>query len=113
MTRTSHYLGVPLRLDWSVYSKKHFEAYLGAGLEGDVCIAARMEEFRIDRNPAMISILGVAGLQLNLTNRLSLYLEPELSYAFPIRQPAWATYQTEHPFLFTVSGGVRIDLAKQ
>lgn len=110
MFRTLHYLGIPLRLDRTLYAGKNFEAYLGAGLEGDICIAARMEGSRIERNPAMLSLLGVGGVQVNLTKRLGLYLEPELSYSFPLGQVTWITRQTEQPFLFTVSGGVRINL---
>lgn len=36
----AHYLGIPVRLDWMIVNKKHFNFYIGAGVQADKCIYA-------------------------------------------------------------------------
>ena len=107
-----HYLGIPLRLDWTLLRGKWLDVYLGAGLEGTFCVAAQFERMEIVKNPAGLSFLGVGGVQLNLTQRLGLYLEPQLSYTIPFGTVYQKTYQTEHTCMFLVSSGLRITIGK-
>ena len=107
-----HYLGVPLRMDWMFFSGKRLEVYLGAGLEGNLCVSAQFDGKEITKNPAALSFLGATGVQLNVTRRLGIYLEPQLCYTLPLGTVYQKTYQTEHPFMFTVASGLRITIGK-
>ena len=107
-----HYLGLPLRLDWTLFSGKWLDVYVGAGLEGSVCVSARFDGRDITKNPATLSFLGAGGVQLNLTRRWGLFIDPQLSYTLPLGTVYQKTYQTEHPFMFSVSSGLRITIGK-
>ena len=38
--QVAQYIGIPVRLDWTMASNRWLDVYLGGGLEGDVCVAA-------------------------------------------------------------------------
>ena len=96
------YLGIPLRLDWTFVSGKRFDLYAGAGVKAEWCLAGS-ENFST-------SLLGVGGVQLNLTDWLGIYVEPELSWKMSIDKPTATTYRSEHPLLFTVGTGLRFTI---
>ena len=52
---------------------------------------------------------------MNVTKHLGIYLEPELSWRIPMDNPAITTYtpvtyRSEHPVMFSVAAGIRINL---
>ena len=52
---------------------------------------------------------------MNVTERLGIYLEPELSWMIPADNPAGVTYtpvtyRSEHPVMFSIATGIRINL---
>ena len=137
------YLGVPLRLDWSLARNYMVDVYIGAGVQADYCIGADLIDSRteeahrietVKRDGFVFSLLAAGGIQVNANERIGLYLEPELIYTggkpsgtekesiylmiidgylspIPeINRPL--TYRTEHPFMFSVSTGLRINLGK-
>ena len=137
------YLGVPVRLDWSLAKGKMFDVYVGAGAQADYCIGAMIAGGRdgqlhpienIKKDGLVFSLLAAGGIQVNVNKRMGLYLEPELvwtggkpsgvekeniylmiidGYFSPIpeiNRPL--TYRTEHPFMFSISTGLRINLGK-
>jgi RNA polymerase sigma-70 factor (ECF subfamily) len=135
------YLGVPLRLDWSLAKNHMFDVYVGAGAQADYCIGADLidsrtkEAHRIDavkRDGFVFSLLAAGGIQVNVHKLIGLYLEPELVWTGGKPTKAeenyypWyvsgllpgpdntklQTYRTEHPFMFSVSTGLRINLGK-
>ena len=135
------YLGVPLRLDWSLAKNHMFDVYVGAGAQADYCIGADLidsrtkEAHRIDavkRDGFIFSLLVAGGIQVNVHKLIGLYLEPELVWTGGKPTKAeenyypWyvngllpgpdntklQTYRTEHPFMFSVSTGLRINLGK-
>ena len=98
-TQAAHYLGIPVKMNWVFASSPRFDVYLGGGLEADKCLGA---------DGFSLSLQGAGGLQLNLSRRLGLYLEPELSWRIPMGTPVLETYRSQHPLVFTVAGGLRI-----
>ena len=88
----------------------------------------------IKKDGLVFSLLAAGGIQVNVNKRMGLYLEPELvwtggkpsgvekeniylmiidGYFSPIpeiNRPL--TYRTEHPFMFSISTGLRINLGK-
>ncbi len=108
--QSAHYLGIPVRMDWSIASNKWLDVYLGAGMEGDFCVAASLSGEKIQRDGFNFSLLGAAGVQFNCSRHIGLYLEPELSWTVPSGSRVLMTYRSQHPFFFTVAAGVRFNL---
>ena len=111
--QNAHYLGIPVRMDWSMASNQWLDVYLGAGMEGDFCIAATLGGEKIQRDGFRFSLLGAAGVQFNLSRRVGLYLEPEISWTVPFGNQLLTTYRSQHPFFFTVAAGVRIQIGQK
>ncbi len=108
----AHYLGVPVRLDWTLLGNKWLELYVGGGLEGDICLATTLNGKSTCRDGFALSLLGAGGLQFNLSKRLGLYVEPQLSWTVPSRGRSLPTYRTQDPVVFTVNSGIRITFNK-
>ncbi len=105
-----HYLGIPVRLDWIIASHSLFDVYVGGGMQGDFCLNATLAEKDIKKDRPSLSLVGAGGIQMNATKRLGFYLEPELSWRIPDGNNTLVTYRSEHPVMFSVSAGIRIDL---
>ena len=110
--QAAHYLGVPLRLDGTLASNRWLDVYVGGGVSGDWCVGATLAGKEIPRDGFSFSLLGAGGVQFNMTRRLGLYVEPEISWTFPSEKRVLETYRSAHPFLFSVATGLRINLDK-
>ncbi|MBR6869184.1 MAG: hypothetical protein IKM93_05130 [Bacteroidales bacterium] len=110
--QTAHYLGVPLRLDWSLASNRWLDVYVGGGASGDWCVSATLAGKEIPRDGFSFSLLGAGGVQFNMTRHLGLFVEPEISWTLPSEKRVLETYRSAHPFLFSVATGLRINLDK-
>ncbi len=106
------YLGVPVRLDWSLVNSGRFDVYVGGGIKGDYCISATLAGEKLKRDGFSFSVIGVGGLQFNIFKRIGLYVEPGLSWTVPSGGHVLETYRSERPFMFSVSTGLRINLGK-
>ena len=111
-TQLVHYLGIPVRLDWTFVSSRRVDVYLGAGVEGDLCMSATLDGTSIGKDGPAFRLLGAGGIQFNATRNLSLFVEPEISWTVPSERRVLSTYNSEHPWMFTVATGVRIHLGK-
>lgn len=108
----AHYLGVPVRLDWVFASGKRFDVYVGGGLEGEFCVGASLGGMEISKDGFKLSLLGAGGVQMNLTERLGLYVEPQLMWRIPTDDNILATYRSAHPLMFVAATGVRYTIGK-
>ena len=111
-TQLVHYLGIPVRLDWTFVSSRWLDAYLGAGVKGDLCMSATLDGKSIGKDGPAFRLLGAGGIQFNANRHLSLFVEPEVSWTLPSERRVLSTYSSEHPWMFTVATGVRINLGK-
>jgi len=112
-SQLSQYLGIPLRLDWVFPMGKWFDAYAGAGLQADFCVGATWNGYAVQKDGINLSLGTAAGVQLNPTPHLGLFVEPQLSWRVPLGNEALLTYRTQHPWMFSLSAGVRINLEKR
>ena len=112
-TQLVHYLGIPVRLDWTFVSSRWLDAYLGAGIKGDLCVGATLDGKSIGKDGPAFRLLGAGGIQFNATRNFSLFVEPEISWTLPSERRVLSTYSSEHPWMFTVASGVRINLGNQ
>lgn len=111
-TQYAHYLSVPARMDWVFASGKVLDVYIGGGLQGDFCVGASLAGNQLKKDGFSLSLLGSGGLQLNASKRLGFYLEPQLSWPFYTANNSLITYRSEHPVMFSVATGIRINLGK-
>ena len=110
-----HYLGIPVRLDWVFASNSRFDVYVGGGVLGDFCLNATLAGMSREKDRLSLSLVGAGGIQMNATKHLGIYLEPELSWRIPTDNPklgnhSLVTYRSEHPVMFSVATGIRINL---
>ncbi len=110
-----HYLGIPVRLDCVFASNFRFNVYVGGGVQGDFCLDATLAGKSLEKDRPSLSLVGAGGIQMNVTKRLGIYLEPELSWRIPADNPAGVTYtpvtyRSEHPVMFSIATGIRINL---
>ena len=103
----AHYLGIPVRLDWMVVNKKHFNLYLGAGLQADKCVYAIAGNERLYEREVLFGLNGAMGLQVNIVPMVGLYIEPEVSYA--LNKGSIETFRSDEPFVITARGGLRFN----
>ena len=108
--QTAHYLGIPVRLDWTFASTKRLDFYLGGGLEVDWCLGTTLEGEPIASDGFCASLLGAGGIQLNISKHLGLYVEPQLSWAFTPDYLDLKTYRNIHPLMFSVTSGLRFTI---
>ena len=108
----AHYLGIPLRLDWTLADKRWLDVYLGGGIEGDYCIGATLARERIKRDGFSFSVIGAGGVQFNFSKHIGIYFEPGLSWTIPSESRVLETWRSEHPFAFFVATGLRINIGK-
>ena len=102
-----HYLGIPVRLDWMIVDRKHFNFYLGAGLQADKCIYATVGGERLHEKEVLLGLNGAMGLQFNVMPKVGLYFEPDFSLS--LNEGSIQTYRSREPFVVTVRGGLRFN----
>ena len=102
-----HYLGIPVRLDWMIVNRKHFNFYLGAGIQADKCIYATVGGERLHEKEVLFGLNGAMGLQFNIVPMVGLYFEPDISYS--LNEGSIQTYRSREPFVVTLRGGLRLN----
>ena len=65
---------------------------------------------QISRDGFNLSLQGTGGIQMNLTKRLGIYVEPQVMWRIPTGDSALDTYRSEHPLMFSAATGVRITI---
>ena len=108
----AHYLGVPVRMDWVFAAGRLLETYVGGGLEGEVCVGASLGGKEISKDGFNLSLQGAGGIQMNVTNRLGIYVEPQVMWRIPTGDSTLETYRSAHPLMFSAATGVRITIGK-
>ena len=104
------YLGIPLRLDWTVWHNGPVSVWLGGGGKVDRLVYGKFGSNRVKDNTLNWSIVGDLGIQYDLTKNVGVFLAPEVSYYFKPENPVLQTYRTENPLMFTVGAGLRFSL---
>ena len=108
----AHYIGIPVRLDYTLLSYKGLDFYLGGGMEADYCLAALRAGKDIEKDGWSFSLLGAGGVQYHFTERMGVFMEPQITWTIPSENRVLETYRTDHPFMFSVAGGLRLFFGK-
>lgn len=108
--QNAYYLGIPLRIDWTVWQSGSVSAWVGGGVKVDRLVYGKFGSDRIKDNTLNWSIIGDLGIQYDLSKNVGVFLAPEVSYYFKPENPVLQTYRTENPLMFTVGAGLRFSL---
>lgn len=108
--QNAYYLGVPLRLDWTLWESGPVSVWVGTGGKVDRLICGKNGDRTLKDNTFHWSATGVAGIDYELIRGLSLFFQPGISYYFKPASPAILTYRTEHPLMISLDAGFRINL---
>ena len=103
----AHYLGIPVRLDWLAVNKKHFNFYIGAGVQADKCIYATVGNERLREKEVLFGLNGALGFQVNIVPMVGLYFEPEISYA--LNEGSIETFRYNEPLMISARAGLRFN----
>ena len=81
-----HYVGVPVEVVYTVWSKYGLSAYATAGAQADFCVKATLKsegvKKSIDKDRVQFSTLVGVGVQYNFVPSVGVYVEPTLKYYF-------------------------------
>ena len=100
-----HYLGIPVRLDWMLVNRKHFNFYMGAGVQMDKCLYATVGDERLHEKQFLFGVNGSLGFQFNIVPIVGLYFEPDFSYS--LNEGSLQTFRTREPFMISARAGLR------
>ena len=108
--QSAHYLGIPVRADFTIARNRWMDVYVGTGGSVDFCVAAYDTGQKIARDNVGFSLIGAGGIQFNINKNLGLFLDPTFSWNIPSDNRVLDTYRTENPFMLAVSTGLRFTI---
>ena len=116
--QTVHYIGIPVKGTYNIYSRKVWSLYGSLGVTTEIPLYSPLNtsyylhgilestDRTTIRAPWQWSVGTGLGLQYNFTPNIGLFAEPSLQYYIPTGTQI-ETYRTEHPFNFSLPIGVR------
>lgn len=119
-----HYIGIPLNLKYRVFSWKRFDLYASTGALAEKCVSAKLdkdfilvhqkkgsESENLSEKPMQWSVNASLGVQCNLINSMSIFVEPGISYYFNDGTNIQTIYK-EKPLNFNLNLGIRFTFGK-
>lgn len=103
-----HYLGLPIRCDYTIYSNKSFEWYVGGGFEVEKCVSASSGTTSFREKNFLWSAIVTTGIQYNICRTISLYCEPYCSYL--LSETSLFSYRSDNPIGVSANLGIRFNL---
>ena len=118
--QTLQYIGIPLKVNYSLWGNRYWEVYMSAGGEVEKCVAGKSETDYVMNGkkvstdhedvkvkPLQCSLNAAAGLQFNILPNLGVYAEPGVGYYFNNGSKVETIYK-EKPFNFNLKAGLRL-----
>ncbi len=117
-----HYVGIPLQMNYTLLTSRIVNLYMGAGAAIEKCVkGVQRTEYIVNNNyhatTPEVSNLGkglwqasmgaAAGIQLNLTSQLGIYVEPGLRYYLPDGS-SLPNIRHDKPVNFSLQMGLRL-----
>ncbi len=124
-TRQSlHYLGIPVKLNYSLWQSRLLKIYVSGGGMAEWNVSGNAsteythdgkiiskENSRVRIDEPQWSVNASLGLQLNLSRRVGIFADPGISYHFDNDSPVETAYK-KNPLNFDLTLGLRISLEK-
>lgn len=122
--QTLHYVGIPLKLRYQLWSSKRIGIYVSGGGMVEKCVSGKaktkfiiggsrnsVEEQKVNEKPLQFSTTFSAGIEANLAKNISLFIEPGASYYIDNHSSVDNVYKGK-PFNLDLNIGIRINLNK-
>ena len=103
-----HFAGIPVRMDYRLFSSGRFDFYAGVGGEVEKCLKATLGGMRVSEKKLQWSGSALLGAQVRLARNISLYLQPDLTYYFT--KTSLVSYRTENRLSLSVHAGLRFNI---
>ena len=116
-----HYIGIPLRINRTIWSNRSFELYASAGGAIEKSVSGRLKTtYTVDNREEVthveslsikelqFSLAATLGAQYKVTEQMGFYLEPGMVYYFNDGSNI-ETIRKEHPYNFNLQLGFRVD----
>lgn len=113
-----HYLGIPLKMNFNIYSTQYIKFYASAGARVDFPISSYATVTSQSGNPdlragkfnsAIVwSLTGSYGASFKLSSRMEIFVEPTLQYHFSHSQPVPDIW-TDNRWDFSLPVGFRLN----
>lgn len=101
-----HYLGVPLKVNFTLVDTKKFDLYATIGGVADKCIAGAPDN-SFGEEPIQLAVTAGIGINYKINDRLALFAEPGVSHHFKTDSKL-ATVRTKRPTNFNLLCGLRM-----
>lgn len=107
-----HYIGIPLKLNLSLYTSTRLSIYGSAGTTIDFPISSTKKNDKRydDMPPPQWSISGGIGFQYSITPHIGIYAEPSLRYNFHNSNTEVITKWQDERFEFSLPIGLRFTM---
>ncbi len=102
-----HYVGIPLKINWSFVNTDKFNAYLTGGGAVEKCVHGKTLSNSNTVKPLQFSLAGGVGAQYNITKKLGLYAEPGVAYFFDDGSKT-ETIRKDNKFNINLQAGIRL-----
>ncbi|EGJ71078.1 hypothetical protein Bcop_0865 [Bacteroides coprosuis DSM 18011] len=102
-----HYLGVPIKLNWTFWEQNRFSLYAVGGGAIELCVSGTVDGESQRPTRPQFSLQGGLGGQVAITKNFGFYLEPGVSYYFKDGTD-YETIRSEKPFNFNLNTGFRL-----
>lgn len=115
-----HYLGIPLKVNCTLWKKDRLSVYATAGGMAELCVDGslntnyylnnvreRKTKTDLDVNKVQLSALASLGVQYDISKPVSIYAEPGIAYYFDDKSVV-ETIRKEQPLCASVQFGVRL-----
>ncbi len=99
-----HFIGVPLRFDYQLISKRAFSLYAGAGGAIEYCVRASLNGEKMDEKRLHYSTGVALGAEYRVNRWLGLYFEPEVNYF--MTETKLKSIRNDNPINLTLRLGV-------
>lgn len=122
--QTLHYVGIPLKLRYKLWSSKRIGIYVSGGGMVEKCVSGKaktkfiidgsrnsVEEQKVSEKPLQFSATFSAGIEANIAKNTSLFIEPGASYYIDNHSSVDNVYK-DKPFNFDLNIGIRININK-
>ncbi len=103
-----HFAGIPLRMDYILFTAGPVEFYTGVGGKVEKCLKASLGGMKVKERDLQWSGSFNIGAQSRLSRNAWIYVQPDISYYFT--KTALTSYRTENRLGLTIHAGLRFDI---
>lgn len=121
-TQRLQYLGIPVGVNYRLWSSRHFSVYASAGGMGEKMVRGRAKTStyiadenigetseKVKVNPLQWSVKAAVGAEYNIQRNISVYVEPGVAYHFDNHSKVKTIYQ-DKPTNFDLNVGIRFNV---